>query len=331
MPSRSAHHGITRTSRFTVAVVLALVVLAAFAAPASARIMLGAHVETPSGMTEVSAIKHFEREVGHKLPALRLYYQWDSQFPNADAAWAKSTHHRLFISFKAKTGTSSGYIQWRSIANARPGSALYKNMVRWADGIKRFGAPVLFSFQPEPESWSGDPNGGPGDFKAAWRKVWHVFRSRGVKNATWVWTMTGWAFRATDQQAAANWWPGGKYVDAIGSDVYNWWNCRNGNDGWDSLASDVEALRQFGLRHPTKDIYLPEFGSVEDRSTPGRKARWFEDLRASLKQHRYHQFKGIFYFHAKSTDSGVCDWKVDTSSSSLKSFSQLAGDRFYRR
>jgi beta-mannanase len=305
--------------------------LALAAAPAaSASMMLGAHVVTPRRMTQVQAIRQFEHRIGHRLPALRMFYQWDSRFPNPDAIWAKHTNHRLFISFKAKTERTSGYIKWRKIANARRGSRLYRNLVRWANGIKRFRQRVLFSFQPEPEAWSGNHNGGPGAFRAAWRKVWRVFRSRHVRNIEYVWTMTDWAFSATDQRAAMNWWPGGRYVDAIGADTYNWWTCRGRHESWKSLAAHIEPLRRFGLRHPTKEIYLPEFGTVEDRSSPGRKARWFEDVETNLKAPKYRQFKGIFYFDEKSTDDGVCDWRVDTSGSSLRAFSHLAADAFYR-
>ena len=324
-------HRRSSAARLGVAAIVSTgLVLSMSAAPAAARIMLGAHVQTPRRMTEIGAIKRFEHRVGHRLSAIRLFYEWDSDFPNGDAKWAKRTHHRIFISFKAKTGSSSGYIPWRRIANAKPGSRLYRNMVRWAHGMKRYKKPILFSFQPEPESWSGDPNGSPDDFRDAWRKLWRVFRSRRVRNEKWVWTMTGWSFRDPEQRALSTWWPGGKYVDGVGADVYNWWKCRGGGDGWDSLSTDIESVRRFGARHPRLELYLPEFGTVEDRSRPRRKARWFHDLERTLKRRRYHQFKGIFYFHSKSTDDGVCDWRVDTSRSSLRAFRRLAGDRFYR-
>jgi Glycosyl hydrolase family 26 len=330
MSSGSSHRRAFRTSFPTVAALVSIIMIGS-ATAASARIMLGAHVQTPPRMTEIGAIKRFEHHIGHRLSAIRLYYQWDSDFPNPDAKWAKRTHHRIFISFKAKTETSSGYIPWQRVANARPGSGLYRDMVRWAQGMKRFKAPVLFSFQPEPEAWSGDPNGGPSDFRAAWRKMWHIFHARGVRNVTWVWTMTGWSFRDPEQRAISTWWPGAKYVDAAGADVYNWWKCRGGGDGWDALSSDIESVRRWGLRHPNMKLYLPEFGSVEDRSHPGRKARWFRDMEKTLKRPRYRQFKGLFYFHSRSTDDGrVCDWRVNTSRSSLRAFSSLTGDHFYR-
>jgi Glycosyl hydrolase family 26 len=315
---------------FVASLTIAAMMGGAAASPASASMMLGAHVDTPPGMTQVQAIKRFENRIGHRLPALRMFYQWDSTFPNSDALWAKHTNHRLFISFKAKTESSGGYIKWRNIAHARRGSRIYQNIVRWANGIKRFRAHVLFSFQPEPEAWSGNPNGGPAGFRAAWRRVWQIFHRKHVRNITYVWTMTDWAFSATDQRAAVNWWPGGKYVDAIGADTYNWWTCRGRQEGWQSLASRIEPLRRFGLKHPTKGIYLPEFGSVEDRNAPGRKAHWFEDIESNLKAPKYRQFKGILYFDEKSTDDGICDWRVDTSASSLRAFSHLAGDSFYR-
>jgi hypothetical protein len=321
-------HRTIRTSITGLAIALALIGVVG-SEIASAGLLIGAHVRTPSGISETDSIKRFEKKLGHRLPGVRLFYQWNDSFPNATALWARKTHHRVFMSFKART-SSNRYIKWRRIADSRPGTGIYRNLVDWAQGIKKYNAPVLFSFQPEPESWSGDPNGAPGDFKAAWRKIWHVFRSRGVRNAKFVWTMTGWAFRATDQRAETNWWPGAKYVDAIGADVYNWFTCRGEGDGWDSLASDVRAIRRFARKWPRKEIYLPEFGSVEDRSRPRRKAQWFKHIKRTFKRRRYRQFAGLFYFHARSTDDGVCDWRVDTSRRSLRAFRGLTGDHFYR-
>jgi hypothetical protein len=330
MTSEPPQRRTLRIPRMAAVTIVVLLLVELTALPAPARVMLGAHVQTPRRMDATAAVKRFERKIGRRLPALRLFYEWDSEFPNPHANWARRTHHRLFISVKAKTDRHSGYIDWRKIAEAEHGSRLYRRIVGWAEGVKRFGARLLFSFHPEPESWSSDPHGGPADFQAAWRRVWQVFRARRVRNATWVWTMTDWAFHADDQRAARNWWPGARYVDAIGADVYNWWKCRHGGDGWTQLERDIEALRRFGRRYPGKDIYVPEFGSVEDRSRPGRKARWLRNVRKLLKRPRYRQFKGLFYFHRKSTDDGICDWRVDTSTSSLNAFRDLVRDRFYR-
>ena len=135
-PVAPTRHRTIRTSITGLAIALALIGVVG-SEIASAGLLIGAHVHTPSGMSETDAIKRFEKKLGHRLPAVRLFYQWNDSFPNATALWARRTHHRVFMSFKART-SSNRFIKWRRIADSRPGSGVYRNLVDWARGIKRY-------------------------------------------------------------------------------------------------------------------------------------------------------------------------------------------------
>jgi hypothetical protein len=132
-----------------------------------------------------------------------------------------------------------------------------------------------------------------------------------VLNAEYVWTMTADAFKATDARQASLWYPGDLYVDDIGADAYNWYNCRTGiNSPWTSLASLLEPVRIFGQQHPAKGLMVPEWGTVEDSNSPNRKAQWFQDAEGLFQGTQWSQFTSVLYFHSRHPTSEYpnCLW-----------------------
>src|SRR5574341_791468 len=75
------------------------------------KIAFGAYVAPRSGETLKTALQHFEKSVGRKLAAVRVYYKWDSTFPNAYAYWLRRTAHTLVMSVKAKRKNGT-YVSW---------------------------------------------------------------------------------------------------------------------------------------------------------------------------------------------------------------------------
>jgi mannan endo-1,4-beta-mannosidase len=90
----------------------------------------------------------------------------------------------------------------------------------FADSVRAFGSPVVIGFGHEMNadwySW-GYGNTPPSTFIAAWRHVVTLFRARGARNVTWLWTLQA------DEQGTgpiADWWPGAQYVTWVGIDGY---------------------------------------------------------------------------------------------------------------
>ena len=293
-------------------------------------LMFGAFPGPRNGQSYQQAVVALESQIGRKLEAVRAFYRWDAPFPTSYESWLRDTGHTLFMSVKAirMNGT---HIPWADVAAAQPGSALYANIVGWATRVRDYGAPVYFAFHPEPETISNDPNGTSVDFIAAWRKVISVFRGEGVTNASYVWTMTDYAYWRTDapHRRAPLWYPGDEYVDHLAVDAYNWYKCRGNNIPWTSLQQSIEPFRQFGAAHPSKGLMLLEFGSAEDPAVTGRKGQWFRDVQALFKQPGWEQFQAILYFNTVQPPYPNCQWWVDTSQSSLDAFRDLANDPFY--
>lgn len=325
--------------RTAASVLLAVVMVATSVLPASGvdpatpTIAWGAYAAVRTGQTQQSAVTSLQGNVGRELAVSREFLLWDQAFPSAYHTWLRDTGHSLVVSVKAKRANGTR-IPWASIATAAPGSALYSDMVRWADRMRDFGAPIYFAFNHEPEEASNQANGTDGDFIAAWRKFVTIFRQEGAANVKFVWIMTDFSFSvaASDRRAAARWYPGDDYVDALGADAYNWYTCRPGiKTAWHSLATIIEGFRQFGRAHPSKELWLTEWASTEDPAQPGRKAAWLQEATELFKQPGYEQFKGLSYFNS-GHDSGTyvaCKWWVDSSESSLRAFSAMGADVYW--
>jgi hypothetical protein len=277
-----------------------------------------------------SSVLALEGAIGRQLASVRVYYLWDSPFPDTYSTWLSNNNRPMFLSVKAKR-TGGQVVPWRSIADAQPGSALHNEIVRWANRVKGVGRRVYFIFNHEPEAATNLDNGTASDYIAAWRKVVSVFREQGVTNAQYVWTMTDYSFWVTDRRKASLWYPGDAYVDHLGADAYNWYNCRPGvNNPWKSLQQILDPFRRFGQAHPGKGLMLPEWASTEDPASPGRKAQWYSDARALFKQPGWEQFNAMLYYNYKSTFAN-CTWAVDSSQAALDAYRAMAADVYYSR
>jgi Glycosyl hydrolase family 26 len=121
---------------------------------------------------------------------------------------------------------------------------------QYADSVRRYGFPVVIGFGHEMNaSWYpwGYKHVSPVTFKAAWRHIVDLFRARGARNVTWLWTVN--ALKAPGAPAAAGgigplrqWWPGQDYVTWVGVDgfYYNQDNTFNSVFG-----PTIRQVRQF--------------------------------------------------------------------------------------
>jgi hypothetical protein len=263
-----------------------------------------------------------EREAGHRLAGVRVFRRWGEPLLDRDQRWAKKTGHVVFLSIKSRR-KNGAFIRWRDIASARPGSPLYTDMIRQAREIERFGAIVYVVFNHEPDAKTSRPMGTPADFIAAWRHLVGTYRAAGVRNARYVWTLTGPAFGANAGNGltrADTYYPGDAYVDDIAGDTYNWNTCHSPSGVWQSPAEVLEPQRRFGLRHPRKGLMLLEWGTVEDPARPGRKAQWIRDMTRLLSGPAYRQYRAALQWDDRYTGvmAGTrCDFDNRTSAAAL--------------
>jgi hypothetical protein len=271
-----------------------------------------------------------DRDLGVKTMGLRVFKKWDSKLFGGPHQAAGDQGRALFLSINTdrRNGSSASY---RAIASADPGSDLHQDMLSQAAQIKAYGHKVFIIFNHEPEVKFNRHKGDGDDFVAAWRKVVSTYRAAGVKNAEYVWTVSGHSFSRDDKYAAENYYPGDEYVDHIGADVYNWGDCRGGKERWGSMAGLLEGHRRFGAQHPSKGLVVPEWGSVEDRDAPGRKADFIREVRALFKQPGWEQYGAVLTWGGRTDNgSGICQFDYTTSASATDAMRDMANDPAYR-
>jgi hypothetical protein len=292
--------------------------------------VFGAYVQDSAGGSLVEAQRRFERMIGRKLKATRVYLRWDSSFPNQHVEWLKRRNRTIVLSVRAVREDGS-IVPWRSIADAEEGSEPYDTIVSWARRIRAFDKHIYLIFNHEPEAYFNDSLGSSSDFVDAWRKFVSVFRQEGTLNVSWTWTMTDWAFETTDERAADNWYPGDDVVDVIGADVYNFSACMSAGRPWDSFRSDLVHVRAWAKSHPSKPIVLPEWGTTSDPQDIGRKASWIRAARRLLKEPAWRRIKMVLYFQSIDPSAPGCELPVTVADGSAGALGAMAADPYFGR
>jgi len=143
----------------------------------------------------------------------------------------------------------------------------------YAESVRSYRHPVILSFGHEMNgnwySW-GYQHTSPGTFVAAWRHIVTLFRTLGVRNVTWMWTVNIMALGGIPSPAP--WWPGSAYVNWIGIDGYYY------KPSWtftSLFGPTIAAVR--GL---TSDpILIAETGAAPAEGQPAKIANLFAGVR----------------------------------------------------
>ena len=240
------------------------------------------------------------------------YYRWNSNIPTAHQSWDVSNGRIPFVNWNAAK-TDGSVVRWSAIANGSQDAWIGTR----ADAFKAFGSPIYLTFHHEPED-DLSRFGTAADYASAFRHIVTVFRSRGVTNVAFVWTLMAWTFDTRSGKSPSSYYPGDSYVDFIGSDGYNWYPGRAG-DSWASFQTIFLPTQTFALAHGRPWMAV-EYGVQEDGATPGRKGQWFRDSIATIKS--WPQLKAVIYYDEKK----AYPWQTDTSSSSISGYRALASD-----
>jgi hypothetical protein len=250
-------------------------------------------------------------------------------FTALDQAAGKTVARHVYGNFQGKVPTgemitvNAQGLPWQTVASAATGSALYQDMVRWADTIKARGGSIQLAFGHEPEQASKSSQGTAEEYKSAFRKVVDTFRSRGVNNVKWVLQMTDWSFRTatTDRGYAGKWYPGDAYVDIVGADAYNWHTCGEGLGRDVPLSTVASGLVTFAKAHDKK-ASLPEFGANQTV----QRDKWLRDGYAWMKANS-DLFVSAYYFNHPPTNpkNQDCVWPLNKSAE-FNAFGAIARD-----
>jgi hypothetical protein len=261
-----------------------------------------------------------QRYIGRRLDIEHRFYG-TCDFPTS-AAQAIASHRRIPMISWAGPKTFS----LDQIANGEADACFRSFGAGLAAWDHRLFLRIYWEFNGNWFPWSGTGS----LFISAWQRTVDVLRSEGVRKASFVWAPdAGWSFAAS--------YPGDRYVDWVASDGYNW----NSPDAWctthpglshpgwcqfreifHGMSDNVEHV--FG---PQKPFMVAETGSRE--GAPGRKGRWFRKARDAIKESFPNMHALVYLDFNTTTSEGCCNWRLDSSRSSLRGFKALARDRHF--
>jgi hypothetical protein len=249
--------------------------------------------------TDVAA---FESLLGRKLAVRETVFEWGMAWPDSRTLDDHAKGRIPMISWK---GTN--------LADVLSGSqdALIRERAR---GAAALGFPIFVR-------WAHEMNGDwyvwgrqPAAYVSAWRRIHEIFRQEGADNVAWIWAPS---------MPQGNWdayYPGDDNVDWIGGDNYNWGTCREGSGGWRAFTTMFKDYHDH-FAGKGKPMLLTEVGSAEQG---GSKGAWLTDAQAAIKS--LPAYRG--WIHQQYSD-GMCNWKIDSSSSSLDAYRRLAADPYF--
>ena len=125
---------------------------------------------------------------------------------------------------------------WRPFHEAA-GNATNKNQADWT------------------KSWFWWGYEGADTYKNLWKTMFEYFQSKGIHNLIWVWTTQNYNGDANNYNNDDDWYPGDKYVDIIGRDLY----------GCDAT-QQAQEFKQIQSRYPSKLVTLAECGTNSDKN-----------------------------------------------------------------
>jgi Glycosyl hydrolase family 26 len=272
--------------------------------------LLGAWTKPRTGWSAddyKTAWKDVEQELGRKLDIQQHYYTFADPFPS----WRESydlDHGRVPL------------ISWRGIDSARIAAGDADATLRArAVGVAALAQPVFIRYFAEMDGSRNQPwVRGPASFIRAWRHIHRVFDAEGATNAVWVWCPNATGFTWGD---AAAYYPGGRFVDWICADGYNWAPGQAGAQ-WRSFGQVFADWYRFGVAKD-RPLMIGETGVQE--AGPGEKAAWIDQAHAQMKR-RFPAIRAFVYFNADND----YPWWIDSSPSALDAFRRLAQDSYFR-
>lgn len=272
--------------------------------------LFGSYAEPTSGDNYVafeSAILTMEHETGRKLAIDNLYDKWTHPLPIRIVRW----------------DLSQGILPMISWAGARTSlitSGAYDGLIRAsALQLRALHRPVMLRWFYEMDGSAARPLvQSPASFVAAWRHVHNIFVRAGASNVSWVWCPNALHFA---DGVAQRYYPGGRYVNWICADGYNW-APKLRRASWRSFANIFSTFYNWGAS-TGKPLMVGEFGVLE--GSPGRKAAWYRQA-ASQLQTMFPAIRAVVYFNS---DHEGFNWRVTTSPSALAAFRDFARDRYF--
>lgn len=194
----------------------------------------------------------------------------------------------------------------------------------WAAGLASWGDPVYLRWGHEMNGnwypWAADVNSNTAaDYRDFWDTLRARFDTQGATNVQFVWCPN---VEYPGSTPLADLFPGSNKVDWLGVDGYNWGD-KPGYGGWKSFT------QVFGPTLATLDTLAPGrpviIGETASAPTGGSKPTWITDAMLDAIPLAFPQVRAMVWFN----EDKECDWRVNSSPSSLDAFSSALVNRYW--
>jgi beta-mannanase len=261
-------------------------------------------------------LARLEGELGGRLDIIHYFLAWGAPFGRAVTANADG--RRLMLSMKPDRDLV------RQIAAGQQDDYI----IQFARDAASFGQPVFIRFGHEMNGewmdYSAARPGGPTaeQFRTAWVRLVRTVRAYAT-NVQFVWCPNEGDFPARPGNTMEDYWPGDEWVDIAAFDAFNWSERqpRRGDGRWRSFDEMVQGPYDRVARISAKPIWLGEFGTTDPEVPPdppsASKGQWFRDMFASR---RFPRLAAVIYFSENDERDTQRDWRIDSSTDSLKGF-----------
>ncbi|HTW20521.1 MAG TPA: fibronectin type III domain-containing protein [Mycobacteriales bacterium] len=282
----------------------------------SCGVLWGAYAPLTSGQTWTTVTTNLESEVGRNFDIVYHYHDFsgpsttNGAIPNSYEKTLAASGHIIFDDWQPKIFSTGQQISWADIAAGDYDSSV---IIPTALSIKAFGQPIMLSFDHEMDLMVGT-SGTAADYIAAYQHIHDVFAAEGVTNVVWVWTTTGYSGRYSMFPSL---YPGNAYVDWIGYDPYNFYNCQSSSGTWKSFQQTIDPMYQWleSNGYGDKPFILPEYGTVANPNDSTAAASWYSSIPSVLPN--YPNIKAMLQWD----DIGKCNIEM-TQPGELAAYSQ---------
>jgi hypothetical protein len=271
----------------------------------------GASIQTVQGQSVKQGLLALEALAGRKFATVHQRMPWQTHLVNSYSNFIAHRGQVPILSWF--TRGHGGNVPWADIAAGLQDDRI----IAEATALKSAGWPAYFCFHKEPEN---EPSlGNASDWKAAHERVFQIFESVGVRNATIIACFMAPTFDGGNGGLNA-WLP--LHFDALGADGYN----RNLNGNWRSFRKIFSPAHK-AAKARGRRWFVVEHGCVEGAA--GQKGQWFTDAIAVAKS--WPELIATSYNH-EAGHSGIdaaMNYRVDTSRSSIEGFKAMGAAPFF--
>lgn len=241
-------------------------------------------------------IRSFRQEFGKKPYLVMIFIDWPRFVSEQTITSVYRKNSVLFITWEPWDASSKKGVPFEKIIAGE-----YDNYIKFfSSRIKDIKKPIFIRFAHEVNGdwypWSG-LNIESDKYVSAYRHIVDIFKKVKARNVFWVFSIN-WE-NVPRGNSFVNYYPGGKYVDYIGIDGYNWGNTQPWSR-WMSFRDIFEPAIHESWRLFRKPIIISEFSTC---SSGGDKGEWIREALGYIRKER--RIKGFVLFNMdKEADWG---------------------------